>query len=478
MTEFQLEQARPVDLPVPHGDDDLESPRPIQQSPRGRSGERMGQSVPAKSSRMATPPSSWETPGGDPGLQSVQAQQGATVFESSEEVVNSQGTGTNALQQALGESVVDFLAQENARLREELMRMKVRSERSEASGQSWSEVSRSSAVMMSEGYMPQVTPTKPLKTEGVAPSSNATVSIGPPGWSKEASGQRSELRYTPGGTQIPDGPPPEAAYLPPIPPPPSWLEAEWDMYQREEASRRVRLGDVQWEPQLQAGRRKSLSPREARMMWLEREVRTLQTAMHQRQQDALRSEYWKQPVHRWGRTGGEIGFGAQQEIGADGCGYHGVCLDSRAFGSHGVYHEDRAPSIPEVCHEARALSNHQVCHDHRACGSHAVCPDSRAFSDSRLCGDSRAPGISGVCHEDRAPSNQGRAQCDLGGAGEMRQGSGEVHSGEVSGTRGNGGDGRRETQEDGFEDMPRSFPIKLPSLPDPGAKLASLEAGD
>ena len=91
VAEFQLEQARPVDLPVPHGDDDLEeSPRPIQveaarmRSPGRRSGERTGREAFMRSPRMVTPPSSWETPGGGPKVE---------VLESGEKALTSQGPG-------------------------------------------------------------------------------------------------------------------------------------------------------------------------------------------------------------------------------------------------------------------------------------------------------------------------------------------------------------------------------------------------
>lgn len=63
LAEFRLEQARPVDLPVPHGDDDLEEsseavPAEDQglRSPGRRVVEQRGREVPIGGRKMATPP--------------------------------------------------------------------------------------------------------------------------------------------------------------------------------------------------------------------------------------------------------------------------------------------------------------------------------------------------------------------------------------------------------------------------------------
>ena len=476
LAEFRLEQARPVDLPVPHGDDDLEESSeavPVEdqglRSPGKRVVEQRGREVPIGGRRMATPPSSWETPGGEPRTDHGEEFE---VPASGVEGQPSQGTDASALQQALGESVVDFLAQENARLREELARAKEKEEKAAASGRSWSEVSGTSGMMKSEGRMPMETPKRPMKTEGVAPERIASVGIGPPPWAVGDETRRQEVRYTPGGTKIPEGPPPEREELPPIPPPPTWLEAEWDIYQKEEASKRFRLGDVQWEPQQQMEERKLLSPREARMVWLEREVRALHSVLDQQPRSALNDGYWRQPVHRWERLEGEVIMDGQlgglgrAEVCQDGRapGIHEVCQDGRAPGIQGVCQDVRAPGIQGVCQEVRAPSRygaHELCQDGRASYIHGVCHDARAPSSHEVYREGRASSNHGVCPGDRAFSNHE-------GCREGQAAGGQV--GHVG--------GKRERCEDGFEDMLRSFPIKLPMLPDPGSRHASLEAGD
>ena len=97
---------------------------------------------------------------------------------------------------------------------------------------------------------------------------------------------RNPSRFTPGGTKVPDGPPPlDDDFKPPMPPVPpipmvsdepdgniqfcsSFVSGPYDTC---ESKPRNKLGDLQWKPQ--ELRDAVLSPGEAKHMWLEREVR-------------------------------------------------------------------------------------------------------------------------------------------------------------------------------------------------------------
>ena len=219
--EAKLRRARPAELPpVPQEDGDLDdSPRVRGRMSRSRSsgGGRVGAVRDrASASRVRTPPNSWLTP-------SVAHGTGGNVGAGrSREVKSGRLQGEENLQQALERSMVEQLAEENQRSREELAKTRMRGVPGSDSSRSWSEVDGSGKGRKSEGKMPMSA--EPEKMEGEF--------------------ELEELKavtFTPGGTQVPIGPPPEEELLP-VPPPPSWMMAEWDIYQKEEMRRVIGSG--------------------------------------------------------------------------------------------------------------------------------------------------------------------------------------------------------------------------------------------
>ena len=231
--EVMLRGARPADLPpVPCEDDDLdESPRGRGRKSRSRSSDERRGAIKGRSSvsRVKTPPSSWQTP---------------SVTQSNGGLGKGQH-GKEGLQRALEKSVVEQLAEENQRLKQELEKVKRNNGLDSDSGMSWSEVDGSGKGRRSEGKMPMSA--EPAKTEG-----------------EMESGMVKAVTYTPGGTQVPSGPPPEDELLP-VPRPPSWMVAELDIYQKEEMKRGGLMGDRQWSPRCQLQLRDLPSPEQARL---------------------------------------------------------------------------------------------------------------------------------------------------------------------------------------------------------------------
>ena len=147
---------------------------------------------------------------------------------------------------------MDFLAAENAKLREELA-----AARAGSSNSSWSEVSREGTGRRTEGRMPQSA--EPRKSEGVTPCEKT------PKNEKFDYDEKPGARYTPGGTEVPAGEPPREETIP-LPPPPTWVMAEWDMYQRQEQVKRQWMGDRPWSPVgLKSNKREMLGIRQARI---------------------------------------------------------------------------------------------------------------------------------------------------------------------------------------------------------------------
>ena len=246
--EARLREARPAELPpVPQEDGDLDSPRGRGRTSRSRSsgvGRKEAVRDRASTSRVRTPPNSWLTP---PVAQSAGGDGGPVKGRDGK---GGRRHGEESLQQALERSVVERLAEENQRLREELAKTRARGVPDSDSNRSWSEVDGSGKGRSSEGRMPMSA--EPEKTEGEFELEEVKA-----------------VTLAPGGTQVPSGPPPEEELLP-VPPPPSWMMAEWDIYQKEEMRRGGLMGDRQWSPRCQ--RMGLPSPEQARMMWLEREL--------------------------------------------------------------------------------------------------------------------------------------------------------------------------------------------------------------
>ena len=178
------------------------------------------------------------------------------------------------MQRSLGREVVDHLRDQNAKLMlelEELRKWKqgASGERGHSSWSSWSEVGADgmhagkASTKLEDGRMGYHTPR----------SSNCKAGTG-----------KQDARYTPNGTRVPEGTPPDSAE--PCPPPPqeppvvppfpySVLQPQSssthadDMqkflhgYERIDVKPTSLKRDVSWEPQ------KELNPTEARTFWLE-----------------------------------------------------------------------------------------------------------------------------------------------------------------------------------------------------------------
>ena len=450
--EARLRGARPADLPpVPHEDGDLDdSPRGRGRKSRSRSSERKKVAVKGRSSvsRVRTPPSSWLTPSA---AQSVGGNGGLGKGQ----------RGGEGLQRALEKSVVEQLAEENQRLKEELANVRRSNGLDSDSGMSWLEVGGSGKGRRSEGRMP--TSSEPARTEGEF----------------EAETVKAAVIYTPGGTQVPSGPPPEDELLP-VPPPPSWMVAELDIYQKEEMKRGGLMGDRQWSPRCQLQLRDLPSPEQARLMWLERELHVLQSAVRgSGARQGLNEQYWSQPVHRWPLDArpedrwwlsqGAQGGGPAEVHGDRAFAYGPAELHHDRAGTSAEFQQARA-STPVEPHQVRA-SSHVEPHQGRA--SIPVEPHQGRASIPVEPHQVRASNSEDL-HQDRACIPGEGHQLRDGGHGALHQGSTVRDEGE-----GRSQEKRRSgTSEDHYEDQLRSFPIKLPLLPDPATKFASLEAGD
>ena len=184
------------------------------------------------------------------------------------------------MQRYLGREVVDHLRDQNAKLMLELEELrKWKQGASQSSGSSWSEVGTGGmhvgkgSTKMDDGRMGYHTPR----------SSNCKAGTG-----------KQDTRYTPNGTRVPEGTPPDSAepcpppqHEPPVVPPfpSSFLQPQsssthaddmkkfLDGYERIDVKPTVLKRDVSWEPQ------KELNPTEARAFWLEKEVQALRTTL-------------------------------------------------------------------------------------------------------------------------------------------------------------------------------------------------------
>ena len=96
-------------------------------------------------------------------------------------------------------------------------------------------------------------------------------------------------RCTPGGTKVPEGPPPPDPIMLPVPPVPMVADEPGGdvqfcssfvsgLYDTCESKPRGKLGDQQWKPKGEREDAGVLSAREAKQVWLEREVRSLKVS--------------------------------------------------------------------------------------------------------------------------------------------------------------------------------------------------------
>ena len=255
------------------------------------------------------------------------------------------------------------------------------------------------------------------------------------------------FQCTPGGTRVPQGPPP------PDPPPlPAW-PPELGCYEadhRQPAKFRGVMGDVVY--RVPSGAK---SPRDMRMMQLEREVEELQDLLRN-QPTRLHGSYWNAPFMTEEQKHHELQQSAvrmRRNAGLDE-------LQSSALREHG-----------DVLGQARA-SNAQVLGATREpARAHAwqqdlgdLCQGARAHSAQHVHG--------GVCHGDRASTGMHEL-------GEVRQRGRSLERehvlGEVCPPARLRSASRGDLAEDG--DL-KSVPISLPTLPKPDSRDASLDAGD
>ena len=355
--EAELKARRPVDLPVPHDDDEFDeprqrsgrsvrSPKPLEERPRGRGRSAEGQN------RIFTTPASWGSVDGplrtaglmrDGDLEEERSRVfGGTQGPAPKEEVRGEPgeLQQDILERALEREMVSILHKENLQLKEELQAMKER-----MSSTAWSEVTPSVDV--------------PRPPEGTPPRSGGLRME--EGW---------EILHTPNGTRVPTGPPP-----PEMPPWPfHYYEKEEGMADcmkwlgpwEDEGLRRLTLHDPVYgggndsRHGLRDGGRNSrmmrdgshsqglceggrqsrrdeelMSAAEARAVWMERELHGMKQALDQMKRAGLNSGYWSEPANREERGRG------------------GVPRDDRAW-QHGELHEQGRAQHPDLLQQGRA----------------------------------------------------------------------------------------------------------------------------
>ena len=197
----------------------------------------------------------------------------------------------DALQRGLEVELVDFLRQQNSQLMEEVANLKSKLESKAGSGVAsscWSTVNGGSA----DRHGSSACAGKRWSSRSPRPTRKV---FGTP---EEPSGcvdgghvkKGNPLQFTPNGTRIPDGPPPcddgnVIPCPPPVPPFPVSLDLEAKVtaanpvnlgdYEACEKGPKTKMGEVGWMPTSE----KVLTPREAKTVWLEREVQSLKTVL-------------------------------------------------------------------------------------------------------------------------------------------------------------------------------------------------------
>ena len=273
------------------------------------------------------------------------------------------------IQRALEKEIVEHLHKENQRLKRCIEELKKKSEKG-----SWSEVSQTG---MSD-------PLTPRQIRHGAPE--------------------EQDRYTPGGTKVPPGPPPEDDELGSRMPvwPPSLDGVQYEIHPRKNTVKAC-LGME--EPKMGRGALRqdggSLSPLEARAAWLERETVALRKAMQEEQErlghgcfyEAMLSDH---EVRECDRASAVRGVREGDRASA----LRGVREGDRASACHGVREGDRAPAFHEVREGDRASAFHGV----------RECDRASAFHGVREC--DRASAVHGVRESDRASADHGVPEGD------------------------------------------------------------------
>eukprot|EP00435_Cladocopium_sp_Y103_P017423 s2765_g4.t1 len=280
--EIALQASRPLGLPE-------QSPastgvEPLRDGPDARlciGKGRGGGLAPAKSSCFVTPPSKLgNLDGGDEFCPRISegrmpeddGQQGRKTTEGRVEPE----PNVDGLQRDLEAELVNHLRVQNSQLMEELDRVKaLLAQPGNGSTSSWSEVGGDSSACAG-------------KLTGKTEDGNGRMGYQTPrSFEKSGEGKR-DARYTPNGTRVPDGTPPDDVPvikpppkqdLPAVPPfPPSFMtEPETkrflDSYETVETKSKVLKSDQMWRPSHE------MAPREARAFWLEQEVASLRKSL-------------------------------------------------------------------------------------------------------------------------------------------------------------------------------------------------------
>ena len=422
--EAGLRRMRPADLPpVPGGEDDLDLAResesekiPMEDgasSRLGNLGER-GRSPGPAPARFSTP-ASWSGVRGDHGGLKTEGEMPSGPQEMESEMAD-------GLQRELEKEVVQQLHVENQRLRMEIEKLQAGKNRQETSS-SWSAVT------------PETVPAPPRSRSPVRRQFGENV-----------------LRFTPGGTQVPEGQPPDDD--PPAPP----VLPEWPAFLRDYevcnsvgpcagrmgpsmvglpgGSRRSFLHDQvcqggadprqlydevygggvyprrlhdkecgrgarsRYEEGLVQDRvEKEMESMNLKAKWLEEELASFKRALESEPQARASrhwdDSYWRAPVHRHGGVG------------------HQECPGGRAQHFHPECPGDRAQHFHPECPGDRAQHFHQECHGDRAQHCHQECRGDRDQSFHQERRGDRAQSISQECQRDRANGSCLEGQCGV-----------------------------------------------------------------
>ena len=281
-TEYLLQATRPMNLPDDTGmpirdTTGLAPPRSLMsEAPTGKGrGCQTAGAMPAATEPTVAGTGNMQTEGRLPGVEKL-----------GDPEVSLQG---DDLQRALEVEMLDYLRGENSKLADEVAflkgQLKLKSVGNTASGVAsspWSAIDGSGSLgsfgtakvspMNRPGRNGSRTPRNKNRNDAVSPEN------------EKING------FTPGGTKVPEGPPPPDPVMPPVPPIPMVAEGHGGdaqvcssfvsgLYDTCESKPRGKLGDSQWKPRGDPDDEGVLSAREAKQVWLEREVRSLKFAL-------------------------------------------------------------------------------------------------------------------------------------------------------------------------------------------------------
>eukprot|EP00435_Cladocopium_sp_Y103_P040732 s1132_g11.t1 len=278
--DLEIRAARPRELPRTPVEVEVEGmtvERPTGVKPgKGRGGQPTG----AGRGCYVTPPSNWQSSEPNSAVplegnrtEGVMPPSGDRFFLKSmgRIPVDDDELPPGDLQRALEAEIVNHLRTQNTQLMDELERLRnMQSQQGSASNSSWTEVGKES-VSVGRGR-------EELRgrTGYHTPRSSTKPDMG-----------KLDSRFTPNGTKVPDGtppnddqhvprPPPALLSVPPLPP--SFMDENdmkrfLDEYEPVETKSKVLKVDKQWEPT------KEMTPHEARAFWLEKEVVSLKQSL-------------------------------------------------------------------------------------------------------------------------------------------------------------------------------------------------------